>query len=602
MEHTLVGLAGIVVFGIAAQWLAWRTRAPAILLLLLAGFAVGGVTEWLDPDALLGDSLFPIVSLSVAIILFEGGLSLDIAELKTIGKAVRNLIAVGVLVTWFLTTLLGHALLGFDWLLAALLGAILVVTGPTVVIPLLRQIRPSAKMASIVRWEGLINDPIGAILAVLVFDWIQAATVSGGAAAAMSGIVKAIAAGTGLGLLGAALLVVLLHRHWVPDFLQSPVALAVVIAVFTLSGYVMDESGLLAVTVMGSALASQRWVSIRNILEFKENLRVLLIASLFIILAARLPLDDPVYTEAGSWLFLTALLLLVRPISVLLSSIGTTMTWKERVFLAWMAPRGIVAAAVASVFSIELTEVSYPGAERLAPVVFLVIVGTVVGYGLTAKPVARLLGVATPNPQGLLLVGASRWVRDLAKLLADRGIDTLLIDVNWNNVSRARQRGLTAHYGNILSEPVTEALPLEGVGSVLAMTPNDQVNTLIGLHMSDEFGREHVYQLVPGEGTGPRKSEVVPKDLSARRLFRPGATFAEIERRVDDGSVFKQTTLTGEFDYEAYRRMYGEEALPMFLIAENGRLTVVTANTAIKPRSGQTLVALVDEPEVSDVS
>ena len=246
MEHPLIGLAGIVVIGIAAQWLSWRLRLPAIFLLLLAGFVAGGVTGWIDPDELLGATLFPIVSLSVAIILFEGGLSLDIAELAKIGRVVRNLASIGVVATWVLSAIAARFLLGFDWPLSALLGAILVVTGPTVIIPLLRHIRPTAKLGSAIRWEAIVNDPTGAILAVLVFNAIVVGEGQEGISAAVLGVVKALGAGGALGLAGAGLIVLLLKRYWVPDFLQSPVTLAVVMVVFSLSDLVLSESGLLA--------------------------------------------------------------------------------------------------------------------------------------------------------------------------------------------------------------------------------------------------------------------------------------------------------------------------------------------------------------------
>lgn len=246
MEHPLIGLAGIVIVGIAAQWLSWRLRLPAIFLLLLAGFVAGGVTGWIDPDKLLGAALFPIVSLSVAIILFEGGLSLDIAELAKIGRVVRNLASIGVVATWVLSAIAARFLLGFDWPLSALLGAILVVTGPTVIIPLLRHIRPSAKLGSAIRWEAIVNDPTGAILAVLVFNAIVVGEGQEGISAAVLGVVKALGAGGALGLAGAGLIVLLLKRYWVPDFLQSPVTLAVVMVVFSLSDLVLSESGLLA--------------------------------------------------------------------------------------------------------------------------------------------------------------------------------------------------------------------------------------------------------------------------------------------------------------------------------------------------------------------
>lgn len=595
MEHPLISLAGIVIVGIAAQWLSWRLRLPAIFLLLLAGFVVGGVTGWIDPDELLGAALFPIVSLSVAIILFEGGLSLDIAELAKIGRVVRNLASIGVVATWVLSAVAARFLLGFDWPLSALLGAILVVTGPTVIIPLLRHVHPTAKLGSAIRWEAIVNDPIGAILAVLVFDAIVVGEGQEGISAAVLGVVKALGAGGALGLAGAGLIVLLLKRYWVPDFLQSPVTLAVVMAVFSLSDLVLSESGLLAVTVMGSALASQNVVTVRHIVEFKENLRVLLISALFVILAARLPISDPAYSDPGSLLFLAVLILVVRPASVALSTIGTFLTWRERVFLGFMAPRGIVAAAVASIFSLELMELGYPGAEKLAPVMFLVIVGTVALYGLGAGRVARWLGVATPNPQGMLLLGASDWVRAVAQALKAEGVEVTLVDANWQNVAQARQDGLEAKCDNILAEYAFEDLELDGIGRFLALTPNDEVNSLATVHASDVFERSNVYQLAPeGADEGGRLTDM-PAHLQGRILFDTVATHAEITKRFAQGATIKRTGLTDEFGFDEFVEHYRGAALPLFVVTETRKVRVLEAQRKVPVRAGQTLISLAFE-------
>ncbi|MEE9534039.1 MAG: cation:proton antiporter [Acidimicrobiia bacterium] len=593
MEHPLLGLAAIIVIGIAAQWLSWRLRLPAIFLLLLAGFVAGSATGWIDPDHLLGEALFPIVSLSVAIILFEGGLSLDIDELAKIGRVVRNLASIGVVATWALSAIAARFLLGFDWPLSALLGAILVVTGPTVIIPLLRHIRPTAKLGSAIRWEGIVNDPIGAILAVLVFNAIVVGEGQEGISAAALGVVKALGAGGALGLAGAGLIVLLLKRYWVPDFLQSPVTLAVVMVVFSLSDLVLSESGLLAVTVMGSALASQNVVTVRHIVEFKENLRVLLISALFVILAARLPISDPAYSDPGSLLFLAALILVVRPASVALSTIGTFLTWRERVFLGFMAPRGIVAAAVASIFSLELMELGYPGAEKLAPVMFLVIVGTVALYGLGAGRVARWLGVATPNPQGMLLLGASGWVRAVAQALKAEGVEVTLVDANRKNVAQARHDGLDAKYENILAEYAFEDLELDGIGRFLALTPNDEVNSLATVHASDVFERSNVYQLPPeGADKGGRLTEM-PAHLRGRILFDTVATHAEITKRFAQGATIKRTGLTDEFGFDGFIEHYRGAALPLFVVTEAGKVRVLEAQGKVPVKAGQTLISLV---------
>ncbi len=597
MQGLLVGLAAIVVLGIGSQWLAWRLKLPAILILLLVGFAAGPVTGFIDPDALLGDLLFPIVSLSVAVILFEGGLSLDIAELREIGRIVRNLIIVGVPVTWVLSTGFAYSLLGLDLEIAILFGAILVVTGPTVIVPLLRHIRPDVRVGSAVKWEGIVNDPIGAILGVLVFEAILAGGFEQGIAVAGLGVLKAALTGALLGFAGAALVVLLLRHYWIPDYLQSPVALTVVILAFAASNQIQEESGLLAVTLMGAALASQPFVSVRHIVEFKENLRVLLISALFIILAARLPLHDPDYTSATSLAFLGVLILVVRPAAIALSTWRSKFNWRERVFLGFIAPRGIVAAAVVSVFALELVEHGDGSAARLVPLMFLVIVGTVATYGIVTPFLARRLGVATPNPQGMLIVGAAQWVRELAKALQDQGVRVILADSNWGNVRAARRQGIKTHYANVLTERALEQLELEldGIGRLLAVTPNDEVNALCALHFGDIFDRSHTFQLPPRDldvQTGG-----IPQHLRGRFLFRDDATHDHLSSRFRSGAVIKVNRLTDEFDLEAFRRLYGEAAIPMFTIRESGEVSIMTVVSPPTPKPGMTLISLVDPTE-----
>ena len=596
MEHLLIQLTGVIVLGIGASWLSWRFRLPSILLLLVVGFLAGPVTGLLDPDALLGELLFPVVSLSVAVILFEGGLSLDVAELRDIGRVLRNLITIGVLVTWVGATLLARALLGFDWGLATLLGAILVVTGPTVIVPLMRHVRPSPRVGSAIKWEGIVNDPVGAILAVLVFEIIIAGGLEFSVDTAAV-VLKAVGSGVILGFAGAALLVIALKRYWIPDFLQNPGALAVALAVFAVANLLQEESGLLAVTVMGSALASQKLVSVRHIVEFKENLRVLLISILFIILAARLPLSALLETGASGLLFLGGLILLVRPATVALATLGTRLNWRERCFLGSMAPRGIVAAAVSSIFALELVQSGYQSAEQLIPITFLVIVGTVLVYGVAAAPVARWLRVASPDPQGLLIVGADPWIRSLARALREQGVEVLLVDSNWSHVAAARQSGLQAHFGNVLDEQAMDALDLDGIGRLLALTSNDEVNALAALHFGEVFGRERVYQLAPVGSASSEGDRTIPQHLRGRYLFAPEATHDAITQRFEAGAVLKQNTLRPAFTYEDFRERYGTSALPLFIVREQGQLSVVAAADSINPKPGQTLISLVDGPQ-----
>lgn len=587
-EHLLVGLSSLIVLGILAQWLAWRLHLPSILLLLLFGFIAGPLTGFLKPDLLLGDLLVPAVSMSVALILFEGGLSLRIAELRETGGVVRNLVTVGLLATWSIAALAAHFVLDLGAGLAVLLGAIVVVTGPTVIGPLLRHVRPVARVSSTLKWEGIVIDPIGAMLAVLVFEAILAGGAQEAATRALFGVLKTVLVGGAIGAFGAGVMINMLKRYWIPDFLHSPVSLMVVVIVFAISNVLQPESGLLAAALMGVVLANQKAVAVKHIIEFKENLRVLLISTLFILLAARLQVSDVSSVGLGSLAFLGVLMLIARPIAVTLSSLGSGLSWKERLFISWIAPRGIVAAAVSSVFALRLEGEGELQAELLVPYTFMVIVGTVGLNGITAAPIARMLGVAQPNPQGFLIVSAHSWARQIASALKAQGFQTLLVDSNWQNITAARKEGFEAYYGSIVSEYILDDIKLDGIGRMLLLTSNDDVNSLAALHFAEVFGRANVYQLPP------QSKETVPKHLRGRLLFGTDITFLHLTKRFAEGSVMKATKITQQFDFGSFQAQYRGSALPLFLVGEEGGLTVFTADERPTPKAGQTLMSIVD--------
>lgn len=628
-EHLLLALSAVLVLGTAAQWIAWRLRLPSILLLLAFGVCAGPLTGLVNPDDLLGDLLFPIVSLSVAVILFEGSLSLHLRELREIGMVLFNLLTIGVVVTWALTTGAAYWLLGFPLYKSVLLGALLVVTGPTVIGPLLRHIRPVGRVGPISRWEGIVIDPVGAVLALLVFEAhheITQAGIESASLQAIIGLTRTVVFGGGLGLLAAWIAGVALKRHLVPDYLQSPVVLMLVLIAFVASNSLQHESGLLAVTVMGVVLANTEGVVLHPVLEFKENLSVLLIASLFILLSARLNLSS--FAELG-WrgpLFVAVMILIVRPASVWFSTLGTRLTTRERIFLSWLAPRGIVAAAVASVFALRLGVVppapetsaevaraaavagsaidsseagqtasllSAPG-SGLVPATFLVIFGTVVVYGLTAAPLARRLGLASASPQGVLIAGADLVARRIASGLQEAGYPVLLVDVNRWNTSEARMEGLRTAGVNILSERAVEELDLGGIGRFLGLTSNDEVNSLAAMHLTPLFGRSEVYQLLPHNRANGKAAS--PEHLRARFLFGAKLTHEELEDRLEHGAKIKLTKLTEEFTYDAFKKTYNENATPLFLSGQ-GKLTIVTDRTTLAPKPGQSIIALVGKKQ-----
>lgn len=588
MEELLVQLSTVAVFGIGAQWLAWRLKLPSILLLLLIGFLLGPVLGFINPDALLGESLFPLVSLAVGIILFEGGLTLKIKDLPVSGRVIFRLISVGALVTWIIAALGAHYVLNFEWPIAVLIGAILIVTGPTVVGPLLRQIRPKGRTGAILRWEGILIDPVGAVLAVLVFEVIRLGEVGSVPGFILLGVLRSLFVGLFFGLLGAGILITLLRRHLIPDFLQNGVTLLFVLGSFAISDLLAPEGGLLTVTVMGVAMANQPWVSIRHILEFKENLQVLLVGVLFILLAGRVDIENLTQVGWGIIVFVVILVLLARPLGVIISTWRTPLSRAERIFLMWMAPRGIVAASVASVFAFELTEIGLEGAEKLAPIIFLVIVGTVIFYGLTAGPVARRLELAEQDPQGALIVGGHPFARDLAEQLRRFGFRAVIVDTNHRNIVESRLAGLEAVHGNALSEKVLSEMDLGGVGRLLALTGNDEVNALTVLSFLEVFGRSEVYQL----SSAMINSHSAPTHLRGRPLFDTEVTYDFLTGQMEKGATVKATSLTSEFSYSDYLAQNRNRIVPLCLISENRRLIFFTLDANQSPKAGQTVVSL----------
>jgi len=593
VEEPLVQLALVAVVGVGAQLVAWHLRLPSILLLLLSGFLLGPVFGLIHPDALLGEALFPFVSLAVGLILFEGGLTLKLKELPASGPVVARLISVGALATWLVAALGARFLLGFDWSLAIVLGAILIVTGPTVVGPLLRQIRPKGRSGAILKWEGILIDPVGAVLALLVVEIVALGGGINVPSFVLLGVGRSLIAGIVLGLLGAAVLVALMRRHLIPDYLQSGVTLMLVVGFFTLGDLLAAEGGLLTVTLMGLALANQPWVPVRHIVEFKENLQVLLIGVLFILLAGRVDVADLLTVGWPALGFIALLILVARPLGVLLSTWRTPLSNAERLFLMWMAPRGIVAASVASVFAFELSEAGVAEADLLSPVVFLVIVGTVIFYGLTAGPVARRLGLAEREPQGALIVGAHPFARQLARVLTDQNVRAVLIDTNYHHVTESRLAGLEAYHGNALAEETGDELDLGGVGRVLALTGNDEVNTLAMLHFGEVFGRAEVYRL-PAEDARP------PGGMRAgRMLFGPDVHFSALADALDSGATLRATPLSNAFTYADYKAHYDDRATSLCLVTENRRVQFFTADSRPTPKPGHTLISLVAAGEES---
>ncbi|HET8849252.1 MAG TPA: sodium:proton antiporter [Marinobacter sp.] len=585
-------LASIGVISLACQWLAWRLRMPAILFLLIGGIVAGPVTGFLNPEAVFGDLLFPFISLAVAIILFEGSLTLRYDEIRGHGKMVRNLIPVGTIVTCIIGTLAARWAIGVSWEVALLFGAISVVTGPTVIAPLLRAVRPTSTLANILRWEGIIIDPVGALLVVLVFEgivsWGQGNVFGHSLYIFGKTLLVGFLIGAGAGYLNG----LALRQHWLPQYLHNAGTLIFMLGTFVISNELAHESGLLTVTVMGIWMANMRQVPLDAIIEFKESLSVLLISALFIILAARVEFAAIADLGWGLVIALACLMFVARPTSIFLASIGTRLNWREKLYLSWIAPRGIVAGAVSALFAFRLVDLGYTSAGALVPLVFMLIITTVTLQSLTARPIAKLLGVLEPPAHGYLILGANPVARMIAKALQKHDIPTMLTDTNWENVRQARMDNLPVYFGNPVSEHAATHMDLTGIGNLLILSPYKHMNSLATYHFIDWFGDDAVFALSEGDQDQRARLQTAGKVQRTRGLFDQ-VSYAKLASLVSQGYAIRTTQLSDEFSYQQFLEQYHRQALVLFYVDSKTHLHPVTDMDALEPGDDWLLISLV---------
>ncbi len=595
LEDPIVQLSGVVVLAFAVTWLGERARIPVILPLLVAGFLIGPILELVNPDDLFGDLLAPAVSIAVGLILFEGGLSLRLREMEGQQRVLWLLVTLGVLITWAIGAIITSLFTDLSPGMSVLTGSILVVSGPTVIGPLLTLVRPSRSVASILKWESIFIDPIGALLAVITFEVLLLENAPGG-----GGVLIDMAEFTVVGIIVGAVIAFAaseaLRRHWVPEHLQPLFGLSIALFAFMVSDSVVAESGLLATTVLGFTLANQTRARTEHIVEFSEVVRVLLIGVLFIILSARLTTDQLRVDLPGAIALILAFVLVARPLAVAVSTWRTKLTWQERTLLGGVAPRGIVAASVASVFALELQHEGVAGAEELTPLVFAVIVGTVVIYGLGMGPLARRLGLAERHQEGVLILGAGRVERAIGDALADSGVAVVMATTNRQDHYEARMAGRRAYYGNVLARDVDLDLDLSGIGRLLALTPNDDVNTFAATQFASTFGGAETYQLPPRrQATGIDSDPHT--EFGGRQLFAPDWTYQALEDYLDDVGQVSRIKLGPDIEIATAELQSQQLASVLFLVKPGGRVSVVDSSNTDPLRDigpGDTVIALVD--------
>lgn len=535
-NEIILGLTTIVVLGVGSQWVARRLGFPSLLLLLPAGL-VAGATGIVEPQQLFGDTLFPLVTLLVALLLFQTGLKLRIDHLpRPAGRLVLRLVTIGMVVTFAGAT--GAVLLATDVSteVAFVLGAILVVSGPTVVGPLLRVIRPREPTAAVLAWEGSVLDPLGATLGVVVLNLVLAS--GRGRVHPLWQLLSRAGLGVTVGVVAAAFLVFVLSRFLLTDDMEAAVGLLVAVAAFAAAEVALSESGLFATITLGLVAANQRLVPTARISGFGETLEVLIIGTLFVLLGALVEIDTLKSSAGAIGVIVLALVLVIRPLAVGLSFLGTGTPVRDRAFTAWMAPRGIVAAATAVQFGAVLTAAGFDG-SLMPAIAFGVILGTGLIYGVTGLPAARALGVAAPRPTGIAFVGSDPWVLELGRCLHDLGVSVLMLTVQPREAIPDGFAAVPMVSMRESEEELTHALEATPLARAVVATRPQALVTLVIADLIERLGRSNVL-VVPHSEEGAVERIVL--EAWTPQPFAPDLNLRRISERVASGAAVEVCT------------------------------------------------------------
>ncbi|WP_435415116.1 cation:proton antiporter [Polaribacter aestuariivivens] len=613
----MLELAGIIILGILAQWVAWKFKIPAILPLILIGLLVGPIaaaylsedgSKWIEPiwngqkGLFPGESLYYFVSLAISIILFEGGLTLKRAEIKNVGPVITKLITLGSAVTFFGSGVIAHYIFELSWDLSFLFAGLIIVTGPTVITPILRNIPLKKDISTVLKWEGILIDPIGALVAVLVFEFISVGGGGGFTKTALIEFGKILLFGTTFGFTFAHALAYAINKKLIPHYLLNVVSLSTVLLVFVESELFAHESGLLAVVVMGMVLGNGKLKNLKELLYFKESLSVLLISILFILLAANIDIEDLMllYTWKTAALF-AIVVFVIRPIAVFASTYKSKLKLNEKLFISWVGPRGIVAAGIASLFGSKLLKQGVEGAEYITPLVFTIVLGTVLLNATTARLFAKLVGVFLKSSNAILIVGASSPARLIAHYLKENNKRVVLIDSNKNFIQEANSMDLEAYAINIYDEDLTDNIELNDVGYLIAMTGSEAVNQYAINNFTTAFGEHGSYRLATSK-------EIRNKNLKSRTEFlTPKDDYINLSEAFRDNPKIYEVAISTEDAYEAMiSKLFRESrSVPLFVKKEEEMYLIPEFEKLEEPKENCTLVYLgkpLEENKESDKS
>jgi len=588
----MIELGGIIILGILAQWFAWKLKIPAILPLLLIGLLVGPIsaeflssdgTKWIEPiwngeeGLFAGKNLYYFVSLSISIILFEGGLTLKFKEIKNVGPLViTKLITLGSLVTFFGAAVGAHFIFSLSWEMSFLFSSLIIVTGPTVITPILRNIPLRKDISAILKWEGILIDPIGALVAVLVFEFISVGAGQEYTKTALVEFGKIVLFGSTFGFTFAHALNFTINKKWIPHYLLNVVSLASVLGVFILSDTFAHESGLLAVVIMGMVLGNSKSSYLKDLLYFKESLSVLLISILFILLSANINFKDLMLIYNWETIILFAVVVfIIRPAAVLLSTYNSTLSLKEKIFISWVGPRGIVAAGIASLFGITLVNKGVKDSEFITPLVFMIVMGTVLLNATTARFIAKSLGVFLKKSNGILIIGASEVSQLIARYLKDNNRHVVLIDSNQTNIANALNLGLDALTVDIYSDTLKDNIELNDIGYLMALTGSADINKIAIEKFKDDFGENGSFRLITSE----EKSD--PTNNPKEGLFSHTDDFALLTNAAKTYPLINEVKVN---NHQHFRLLINQiikdkNMIPLFLKTKKGDLTIISSQS-----------------------
>ncbi|WP_407269184.1 cation:proton antiporter [Radiobacillus sp. PE A8.2] len=586
LEFMIIG-----VLGVGSQWISWRLRLPAIVVMSIAGLLSGPIFHIINPEQDFGELYRPFISVAVAIILFEGSLNLDIKEIRGLGRPVMRIVTFGASISWVLGSLAAHYVAGLSWAVSFVIGAILIVTGPTVILPLLRQSKLKPRPAKILKWEGIIVDPFGALLAVFAFEAIVFMLGDGGSGVSLLIFCLGAVFAVILGVVFGKAIGWMFEAGHMPEFLKSPSMFIAVIACFALADEVAHETGLLAVTAMGMKLANMRIASIQDMRHFKENISMLLTSAIFVMLTASLTRDTLVDVFQVEIIgFVLLMLFIVRPLSIFLSTFGTDLTNREKLLVGWIAPRGIVALTVASYFASVLLEEGFGDAAIITSLTFALVFFTVCAHGFSIGWLARKLDLSSEEQPGILMIGSNSFTVALSQLLKEAEIPNLVTDSSWRRLSRARNAGINFHYGDILSEKTEYGLDMTPYNYLLAATENDSYNSLVCTTFVPEFGRSNVYK-INTHGASDQADDLV-STIGGRLLFSKQDTLESLIHKIDAGHVLRKTNITNQYTYDQYIEERDLHTILLFIVKQSKKIEFFVDNETVEAEPGDVVISL----------